>query len=97
MPDIARRHQSKQGPCRLRGGRGRPLISLIVESVACGILAPAAVAVLDGNQPVRGLAHHRLAMVDSGGIEPAQPRPGAVNVIQAPAAVPRPLVELRSA
>ena len=54
--DLARRHQSKQGPCRLRGGGRRPLESLVIESVADGILAPAAVRVLDRQQPV-----HRLA------------------------------------
>src|ERR1700709_135642 len=97
MPDRARPHQSKQGPCRLRGSRGHPLISLIVESVACGILSPAAIAVLDRNQPACRLAHHRIAMLDSLGIVRTQHRPGTVDVIQAPAAVPRPLGELSPA
>src|ERR1700676_3155664 len=75
MPDLARRHQSKQGPCRLRGGRRRPLEPLIVESVAGGILAPAAVLVLNREQPVHRLAERGILVVDAGGVERAENRP----------------------
>src|SRR4030088_2496841 len=94
MPDLARCHQSKQGPCRLRGGRRGTLEPLIVESVAGRTLAPAAVLVLDRQQPVHGLADRRVLVAHAGGIERAQYRPGAVNVVQPPTAVPRPLSKL---
>ncbi len=94
MPDLARCHQSKQGPCRLRGGGGGTLKSPVVEPVAGGILAPAAVLVLDRNQPVHRLADRRVLVVDARGIERAQHRPGAVDVVQPPAAIPRSLRKL---
>src|SRR5882672_7836927 len=94
MPDLACRHQSKQGPCRLRGGGGSALESLVVEPVTSGILAPAAVLVLDRQQPVGRLADRRVLMVYPCGVERTQHRPGAVDVVQPPAAVPRSLRKL---
>src|SRR6188472_1882156 len=94
MSHLARRHQSKQGPCRLRGGGGSPFETLIIESVADGILAPAAIRVLDRQQPVHGLAHRGVLMIDAGGVERAQYRPGTVDVVEAPAAIPGALREL---
>src|SRR5512141_644333 len=94
MPDLARRHQTKQGPCRLRGGGGSCLESLIIEPVADGILAPAAIRVLNRQQPVHSLAHRRFLVVDPGGIERAQYRPSPVDVVKAPAAIPRSLRKL---
>src|SRR3979411_330361 len=97
MPDLARRHQPKQGPCRLRGGRGSPFKALIVESVAGGILAPAAVLVLDRQQPVHGLADRGVLVAHAGGSERAQSVPAALNVFQPPTAIPRPLSKLAPA
>src|SRR5260370_30472576 len=94
MPDLARGHQSKQSPCRLRGGGWGTLQSLKIESIADGILAPAPVLVLDGYQPVHGLAHHRVLVAHPGGIERAQHRPGAIDVVHSPAAIPRPFRKL---
>src|SRR5258708_23710313 len=89
MRDLARGQQSKQGPCRLRGGGGGILVSPVVEPGTGGIFAPTTVLVLDRQQPVRGLAHHRVLVIDAGGIERAQGRPGAVNEVHPPAAIPR--------
>src|SRR5260221_181749 len=94
MPDLARRHQSKQGPCRLRGGGGGALESLVVEPVTGGILAPATVRVLDRQQPLDRLADRGVLLVHPCGVERAQHRPGAVDIVQPPAAVPRPLRKL---
>src|SRR3954454_17484667 len=67
MLDLAGRHQTKQGPCRLRGRGWRALIALVVESVPSCILAPAAILVLDRHQPIRRFANRRIAMIDAGG------------------------------
>src|ERR1043166_4271478 len=88
MLDFTCRHQPKQGPCRLRGRGGRPFISVVVESIARRILTPATVRILDRKQPFSGFPNHWILMVDAGGIERAQYRPGAVDVIQPPATVP---------
>src|SRR5215210_5879369 len=97
MPDLACCHQPKQRPCRLRGRAGRAFETAIVEPIAPRVLAPAAVLVLNGQQPIRRFANHWIAMVDTCSIEGAQRRPGTVDVIQPPAAVPRSLRELRAA
>src|SRR3954452_12627419 len=56
MLDLAGRHQTKQGPCRLRCGARCRLVTVIVELVAGTVLAPAAVLVLNRDQPVNGCA-----------------------------------------
>src|SRR5438552_15746799 len=94
MPDLPRRHQTKQGPCRLRGGRERILEALIVESVTGGILAPAPVLILNRDQPGHGLAKPGVLMVDPSDVERAQRRPRAVIVVHHPAALPRSLLTL---
>src|SRR5204862_5951449 len=97
IPDLARCHQTKQGPCRLRSCGGGGFVSAVVEPIAPGILAPTAVVILGREQPRRRLANNGILMIDARGIKGAQGRPGAVNVIQAPAAVPRSLSELGAA
>src|SRR5450631_4285341 len=94
MPDLARRHQPKQGPCRLRCGGGGSRKSPVVEPVTGGILAPAAILILDRQQPVHRSPDRRVPVVDAAGIERAQYRPGTVNVVKTPAAIPGSLGEL---
>src|SRR5205823_1463616 len=94
MPDLARCHQTKQGPCRLRSCGGGSFVSAVVEPIASSVLAPAAVLILGREQPRRRLANHGILVIDTCGIERAQGRPGAVNVVEAPPAVPRSLGEL---
>src|SRR5260370_34972853 len=94
MPDLPRRHQSKQGPCRLRGGGGSTLEPPIVEAITGGILAPAPILVLDRYQPVRSLADRGVLVVQPGGVECAQRGPRAINLVHPPAAIPRSLRNL---
>src|SRR5690242_16056170 len=94
MADLASCHQTKQSPCRLRGRRDRSRKALVIESVAGGIFTPAAIPILNRDQPRHRLAHRRVLMVDARSIERAERRPGAVDVIHAPSAVPGSLVEL---
>src|SRR5439155_726262 len=65
--------------------------------VALARLAPAAVRVLAPEEPAHRPLHVLVARVDADGAQPAQHRPRAVDVIDAPAAVPRPVVALRAA
>src|SRR5882724_13371512 len=97
MLDLARRHQSKQSPCRLRGGRRGSLKSLIIEPVTGRVLPPTPVGILDRHQPGDGLADNSVLVIHTDGIEGAQRGPGAVNIVKSPAAVPRPLRQLGSA
>src|SRR5262249_34701694 len=86
--DLSRRHQAQKSPGSLRGrARGR-LVSAVIKLVARAILAPAAVRVLNLEEPADRLAEFRRGVIDAGHIERAQHRPGAINVIHAPAAVP---------
>ena len=80
--------QAHDGPGGLRGGAGAvALENRVVVGVAA--FAPAAVLVLDAFQPVAGLEDPGLAHVHAQGAQAAQDLPGAVNIIDAPAAVPR--------
>src|ERR1700686_2977965 len=97
MPNLACRHQSKQGPCRFRCGGGGTLIPPVVEPVTPGVLAPAAVRVLDRDQPIHGLAYGRVLMVEARGVERPQRRPGDVDVVYPPTTVPRSLRKLGAA
>src|SRR5262245_8821993 len=96
MVDLAGGHQAKDGPGRLRGGARCALVTLVVELVARPILAPAAVGVLDRDEPDHGLAELGRLMVATGGIERGQHRPGAVDVVYSPAPVPAAVGELRA-
>ncbi len=88
MVGLAGRHQGDQRPGGLRGGAAGALVAAVFELVARRVLAPAAVGVLDRDQPVDGLADRHGGRVVPGGVQRAQCRPGAVDVIHAPAAVP---------
>src|SRR5690349_2475136 len=97
MTDLARGHQAEQRPGGLRRGAGSLLITAIVELVARGVLAPAAIGILDLREPSDRLAEFRRGVIDASGVEGAQDRPGAIDVVHAPAAVPTALLELGAA
>src|SRR4051812_30723524 len=97
MVDVARRHQAKQRPGRLRGSAGRLLVAAIVELVARTILAPAAIGVLNGHEPAGRLAEFRPLLIEARGTERAQHGPGAVDVVHAPTAEPASIGKLRGA
>ena len=59
-----------------------------LRPVAAAALAPAAIRLLARLQPLDGLAHVGLRHVLAGGVQRAQHRPGAVDVVGAPAAEP---------
>src|SRR5262245_27880385 len=66
----------------------------LVVLVALAGLAPPAVAVLMALEPAHRALHVLVTRIDADGGQPAQHRPRAVNVVHAPAAVPRPVVSL---
>src|SRR4030095_10561602 len=65
--------------------------------VALAGLAPAAIAVLMALEPADRALDVLVARVDADRGEPAEHRPRAVEVVHAPAAVPRTVVALRMA
>src|ERR1700741_1430429 len=97
MVDLAGRHQPEEGPCRLRSRTRSVLITAIVELLACSALAPSAVGILDPDEPRDRLAEFGRSLIDAGGIERTQDRPGPVDVVHAPAAVPASLLHLSTA
>src|SRR5215212_7799288 len=88
MIGFAGRHEAEKRPSRLRGGARRRLVAGVVEAIALAAFAPAAIRVLDGNEPGGGAAHRREMRADSSGVKRAQRRPRAVDVVHAPAAEP---------
>src|SRR5579862_9279029 len=72
-------------------------MAAVVELVTRAVLAPAAVRILDRYQPFRPLGDLRRRMIDAAGIERAERRPGAINVIEPPAPVPTAVRQLRVA
>ena len=77
---------SAQAVCEAVEASG--FIAAVVELVAGAVLAPAAILVLDRDQPVGGLGDTRPRAVEAGGAERAERRPRAVDVVHAPAAEP---------
>ena len=61
------------------------------------LLAPAAVLVLDREQPTGRVLHLRRPGGEAGGVQCAQHRPGPIDVVDPPASVPRALRPLRAA
>src|SRR3954453_17647409 len=88
MLHLARCHQREQSPRCLRGGARRFLVATIVELVARSILAPAAVLILNREEPLYRPAEHRGLMIDARRVERAQHRPGPVDVVHTPTAIP---------
>src|SRR5262249_54955194 len=66
----------------------------LVVVVALAGLAPAAVAVLVALEPADRALHVFVTGIHADGGEPAQHRPGSVDVVHTPAAVPRSVVAL---
>src|SRR5207245_1727150 len=71
----------------LRGSRRAPAGQAGIVVAAAG-LAPAAACLLHLLEPGDCLAHHRLLHVEANAAQAAQYLPGAVNVIDPPAADP---------
>src|ERR1019366_10676236 len=85
MLGLARRHQAEDGPGGWAGrgffvaaGWGMPISFLV--------FAPAAVVALHGDQPVGGSTYRGVVVTEANRVQRAQHRPGAVNVVGAPAA-----------
>src|SRR5215467_7907125 len=91
---LAGGHKAEQGPRGLRRCAGGRLIAVIVQLVTGAVLAPSPVGILDAGQPVGGFANAIVIMLDTSGVKRAQHRPGAVDVVHAPAAVPAAVLEL---
>src|SRR6185312_7219409 len=82
------RHQPEHRPggLRRRAVFGDPMRHAGV--VALLVLAPAAIRALPGHQPRRRTPHLRRRRFQSGGVQRRESRPGAVDVIGAPAPEP---------
>src|SRR6185503_16376771 len=89
----ADREQPEQRPGGL-ARNGGPAAGQLRFVVALTRLAPAAVGVLAPDQPAYGALHILVARVHAHGPEPAQHGPRAVDIVDAPAAVPGPVVAL---
>src|SRR3974390_1478662 len=76
VPHLTRGHQRERCPGRLRRRAWRLLVTAIDELVAVAVLAPAAVFVWNGGEPVHRLADHRMRVWQASGVERAQHRPG---------------------
>src|ERR1035441_795559 len=85
---IVERAEAHDGPGGLRCSAG----SLAFEDwvvVWIAARAPTAILVLDAFQPIPGFGQPRLAHVQIEGAQAPQNLPGAIDVIHAPAAIPR--------
>ena len=79
--------EAHDGPCGLGGGAGPFALEHRVVVAGAG-LAPAAVLVLAALEPLAGADEPVLLHVHADGAQAAQHLPGAVDVIDAPAAIP---------
>src|SRR5579872_3888875 len=96
MVNLARRHQRQQRPRGLRRGARLALAARPVAPIRGTVFAPAAVGALLADEPCDRTPDHRIVTRDTGNVERAQYRPGAVDVIGAPAAEPRAVGQLRA-
>src|SRR5262249_33454474 len=94
--DLAGGHQTEQRPSCLRGRAWCLLMTRVVRLVAVAIVAPAAIGVLDRGQPRSRALDLRRLRINAGGIEASEHRPGSVDVIHAPSAVPAAVLHLGS-
>ena len=79
--------QAHQGPGGLRGGR-RALAAKVRRLVAVGRFAPAAAGLLVGQQPIGPGHHGRIVGRHADGDQSDDRLPGAIDVVDAPAAEP---------
>src|SRR5436309_4535591 len=93
---ATRGKETKERPRGLTRNRLAHAGELVVVVALAG-LAPAAVAVLMALEPAHRALDVLVPGVHADRREPAQHRPRAVDVVHAPAAVPRPVVSLRVA
>src|SRR5262249_39735468 len=96
MPLVSSRHQPQHRPCRLGCAAPGSLVARIVQPVAGAVLSPAAIGVLDRNEPVDGLANLCSLWLDPDRIQAAEHRPGAVDIIDTPAPIPAAVLLLRA-
>src|SRR5262245_23944607 len=96
MTALPGRNQTEQGPSRLRGRARRTLVSAVIELVAGAVFAPAAIGILDLDEPRRRPAELGRSVVDASGVQRTQHRPSSVDIIHAPAAMPTSLLCLRA-
>ena len=83
---VAAGQQAQNGPGGLRGVLAAAVnVSVVVAGAA---FAPAAVGVLDGAEPFAGAQDAASRSLYAGGAQAAQREEGAVDVVDAPAAVP---------
>src|ERR1043166_363936 len=87
------REEPQQRPRRLARD-GRPAPGQLRLDVALARLAPPAVGVLVADQPAHRALHVLVPRVHAHGAEPAQDRPRAVDIVDAPASVPGAVVPL---
>src|SRR5579883_1434605 len=85
---LARRAQSDHRPRRLIGRAGEGTIRIPLEVVAVVALAPTAIRVLPREKPRHGAPHGRVMRRDARELQCHEHRPGAVEVVGAPAAEP---------
>src|SRR6185295_3981941 len=85
--------QAQQRPGGLARDGGSPPGQLGL-AVALAALAPAAVGVLAADQPAHGALHVLVPRVHAHGPDAAQDRPRAIDIVDAPAAMPGPVMAL---
>src|SRR5207247_1777311 len=83
--------EPQQRPRRLARQRGADAGQLRLRVALTG-LAPAPIGILAPAEPAHRALHVLVTRIDTHGAEPAQHRPRAVDVVHAPAAVPRAVV-----
>src|SRR5262249_54395481 len=87
--------EAQESPRRLAGQRVAATRQLRIV-VRPERLAPASIRVLPAQEPFNGTLDVALRAVLADGAEPAQHRPGPVDVVRAPPAVPRAILGLRA-
>src|SRR5262245_50454617 len=92
---MSGREETQERPRRLARQRVTAAF-LFGIVVGCQRLAPTSVWILSAQQPLDRALDIALSAVLADGAEPAQHRPGPVDVIRAPSAVPRAIFGLRA-
>src|SRR5271166_5574847 len=85
---FAGSHQPKQRPRGLRRRTRRLFVTLVIELVARTVLAPAAILILDRDEPIHLAPCIGRCGIDARCVEGAERGPRSVDIIHAPAAEP---------